>query len=149
MKEKREKKSGALSKVQKLKKRLSISFGRLCKYTLSIFIIIVVTIIIILFGVMGSFGRLETSSSRQCDTISRCSHSAPPITRETVSWRKDAKEKFLLLALWTLLALKVKTVRGQPVSRAGDCSVVASFFAWCAKSNTTDDDVDVSRVEME
>ena len=33
MKEKREKKSGALSKVQKLKKRLSISFGRLCEYT--------------------------------------------------------------------------------------------------------------------
>lgn len=28
----REKKSGALSKVQKIKKRLSHSFGRLCKY---------------------------------------------------------------------------------------------------------------------
>lgn len=28
----REKKSGALSKVQKLKKRLSHSFGRLCKF---------------------------------------------------------------------------------------------------------------------
>lgn len=28
----REKKSGALSRVQKLKKRLSHSFGRLCKY---------------------------------------------------------------------------------------------------------------------
>lgn len=29
----REKKSGALSRVQKLKKRLSHSFGRLCKYS--------------------------------------------------------------------------------------------------------------------
>lgn len=38
----REKKSGALSKVQKIKKRLSHSFGRLCKYQL--FCIIVSTI---------------------------------------------------------------------------------------------------------
>lgn len=35
----REKKSGALSKVQKIKKRLSHSFGRLCKYKL-LFIIV-------------------------------------------------------------------------------------------------------------
>jgi len=34
----REKKGGALSRVQKLKKRLSHSFGRLCKYFLHVFI---------------------------------------------------------------------------------------------------------------
>lgn len=34
----REKKSGALSKVQKIKKRLSHSFGRLCEYFNNMFI---------------------------------------------------------------------------------------------------------------
>ncbi|KAL3275729.1 hypothetical protein HHI36_020477 [Cryptolaemus montrouzieri] len=34
----REKKSGALSRMQKLRKRLSHSFGRLCKYLATSFI---------------------------------------------------------------------------------------------------------------
>lgn len=38
----REKKSGALSKVQKIKKRLSHSFGRLCKYYIKICVLIII-----------------------------------------------------------------------------------------------------------
>lgn len=34
----REKRGGAMSKMQKLRKRLSLSFGRLCKYQYLIFI---------------------------------------------------------------------------------------------------------------
>lgn len=40
----REKKGGALSRVQKLKKRLSHSFGRLCKYILCFKIIVFILI---------------------------------------------------------------------------------------------------------
>lgn len=54
----REKKSGALSKVQKIKKRLSHSFGRLCKYYIKICVLIII-IIICRYKVCGASSSLR------------------------------------------------------------------------------------------
>lgn len=74
----REKKSGALSKVQKIKKRLSHSFGRLCEYPTLFFFLTIFSVMHFFF--IGNRNEKKKKCISYRGTV-RLKHDKCPIGR--------------------------------------------------------------------